>query len=180
MKSINFLAYKLNSGIWAFDHEHMNTIAEPLCNGTELVMNEYFEIDMKRKPVSGDQMNVFVSLEDFEDSDTVLSFQTTNDQGTTYLDMVLFQNVWLCPWLESYFGYKPETLYVKLTPVNPGKESFEKIVRTGINPLKKYLTSHENTNKEITDDELDKILEDITDEELTQFVNQSYLNGGRL
>ena len=74
---LSLTAVKQDS-IWVFDHEHQNTIAEPLCNGTELVMDEYFEIDMKRKPVSGDQMEVFVSLTDFEDSDTVLSFQSTN------------------------------------------------------------------------------------------------------
>ena len=62
---------------------------------------------MKRAQVVGDQMLIQVDTEDFDDSDTVLSFQSTNDQGTTYLDMVLFENVWLCPWLQSYFGYKP-------------------------------------------------------------------------
>lgn len=169
MNSIYFIAYKLDSGAWAFDHEHMNTIGEPLCNGTELVMDEYFEIDMKRKPVSGDQMEVFVSLTDFEDSDTVLSFQSTNESGTIYLDMVLFQNVWLCPWLQSYFGHKPNELYVKLTPINPGLNNFHKNYS---NPFAKYLKKEQ--------DELDKALEGISDEEIQDFVNASYDNGGRL
>lgn len=169
MNNINFIAYRLDSGAWAFDHEHMNTVAEPLCNGTELVMDQYFEIDMKRKPISGDQMQVSVSVEDFEESDTVLSLQSTNDSGTTYLDMVLFENVWLCPWLQSYFGYKPDTLYVKLTPVNPGLKNFNK---NYANPFAKYLKKEQ--------DELDKMLEGISEEEIVDFVNASYTNGGRL
>jgi hypothetical protein len=169
MNSIKFVAYKLDSGIWAFDHEHMNTVAEPLCNGTERVMDEYFEIDMKRKPVYGDQMEVSVSVEDFEESDTVLTFQSTNDTGTTYLDMVLFENVWLCPWLQSYFGYKPSELYVKLTPVNPGLKNFNK---NYANPFAKYVKTEQ--------DEFDKILEGISEKELTDFINSSYNNGGRL
>lgn len=136
MIDIHFTAYKLDSGEWAFDHEHQNTVAELLCNGTELVMNEYFQIGMKRKPVVGDQMEVLASLEDFKDSDTVLSFQSTNDEGTTYLDMILFENVWLCPWLESYFGHKPSELYVKFNPVNPGLKNFNK---NYANPFTKYL-----------------------------------------
>ena len=169
MNNINFIAYRLDSGAWVFDHEHMNTVAEPLCNGTELVMDQYFEIDMKRKPISGDQMQVSVSVEDFEESDTVLSLQSTNDSGTTYLDMVLFENVWLCPWLQSYFGYKPDTLYVKLTPVNPGLKNFNK---NYANPFAKYLKKEQ--------DELDKMLEGISEEEIVDFVNASYTNGGRL
>lgn len=141
--NISFVAYKTEYGYWAFDHEHMNTVGEPLCNGTELVMDEYFKIDMKRDPVVGDQMFVQVDTEDFEDSDTVLSFQSTNDEGTVYLDMVLFENVWLCPWLQSYFGYKPDTLYAKLKPINRGLLNFNKNYS---NPFAKYLKKEKDEN----------------------------------
>lgn len=147
MIDIHFIAYKLDSGAWVFDHEYQNTVAEPLCNGTELVMNEYFQIGMKRKPVAGDQMEVLASLEDFKDSDTVLSFQSTNDEGTTYLDMILFENVWLCPWLESYFGHKPSELYVKLTPINPGLKNFN---TNYANPFTKYLKRKKNGETDIS------------------------------
>ena len=43
---LSLTAYKLSDGLWAFDHEHQNTIQELLCNGTEKVIDEYFEIDM--------------------------------------------------------------------------------------------------------------------------------------
>ena len=45
--NIYFISQRTESGIWVFDHEHMNTVAEPLCNGTELVLDEYFRINMK-------------------------------------------------------------------------------------------------------------------------------------
>lgn len=169
MININFVAYKTEYDIWAFDHEHQDTVAEALCNGTELVLDEYFRIGMNRDPKPNDKMEVFVSTKDFDDSDTVLSFQSTNDSGTVYLDMVLFEEVWLCPWLQSYFGYKPSELYVKLAPVNPGLKNIQ---TNYANPFAKYVKKKE--------DELDKMLEGISEEELTEYVNESYLNGGRL
>jgi len=144
---LKIFAYKTEVGDWAFDHEHMNTVGEPLCNGTELVMDEYFKLDMKREPVVGDQMFIQVDTEDFEGSDTVLSFQYTNDLGTTYLDMVLFEEVWLCPWLQSYFGYKPSELYVKLIPVNTGIKNINK---NYAHPFHKYLKDKKNGNENIS------------------------------
>lgn len=167
--NIKILAYKTESGIWAFDHDHNSTIREPLCNGTELVLDEYFKIDMNREAVAGDQIEIIASIEDFENSTTVLSFQSTDDSGTTYLDMVLFEEVWLCPWLQSYFGHKPSELYVKLNSVNPGLKNFNK---NYANPFSKYLKKDQ--------DQFDKMLEDITEEELIDFINSSYDNGGRL
>jgi hypothetical protein len=144
---LKILAYKTEVGDWAFDHEHMNTVGEPLCNGTELVIDEYFKLDMKRAPVVGDQILIQVDTEDFDDSDTVLSFQSTNDLGTTYLDMVLFENVWLCPWLQSYFGYKPSELYVKLKPINPGLKNIQ---TNYAHPFHKYLKDKKNGNENIS------------------------------
>lgn len=144
---LNILAYKTEVGDWVFDHEYMNTVGEPLCNGTELVMDEYFKLNMKRVPVLGDQMLVQVDTEDFDDSDTVLSFKSTNDLGTTYLDMVLFEEVWLCPWLQSYFGYKPSELYVKLIPVNAGLKNINK---NYAHPFHKYLKDKKNGNENIS------------------------------
>jgi hypothetical protein len=136
-----------NYNCWVFDHKHQNTVNEPLCNGTELVLDEYFRIGMNRDPKPNDKMEVFVGTEDFEGSDTVLSFQSTNDSGTIYLDMVLFEEVWLCPWLQSYFGYKPSELYVKLTPVNPGLKNFNK---NYTNPFNKYIKNNNNGKKDIS------------------------------
>lgn len=167
--NIDFIAQKTQSGIWVFDHKHMNTVAEPLCNGTELVLDEYFRINMKSDPKPNDQMHILVSTEDFENSDTVLSFQSTDDLGTVYLDMVLFEEVWLCPWLQSYFGHKPSELYVKLSPVNPGLKNIQ---TNYANPLRNYLKKDKN--------EVDEMLEEFTDKELSDFFDNSHMNGGRL
>lgn len=140
--NISFVAYKTESKVWAFDHEHDNTIEEPLCNGTELILDEYFRIDMNRDAKPGDQIEIIANVEDFENSTTVLQLESTSDEGSDYLDMVLFEKVWLCPWLQSYFGYAPSELYVQLNPVNPGKVAFEQTMKRGVNPFTKYLKHH--------------------------------------
>ena len=135
---LNLTAIKKDS-IWVFDHEHQNTVEEPLCNGTELVLNEYFEIDMSRSAKKGDRLDIIVSTESFDQYDTELQLQKTDDEGSVYLDTELYEKVWLCPWLQSYFGNIPEKLYVKIDAVNPGLEQYKKKMRTGVNPFSKYL-----------------------------------------
>jgi hypothetical protein len=136
---ISFTAYKLDSGLWAIEQEHLKTIEKPLRNGTELVLDDYFHIDMNRPAVNGDQIEIIACTEDFENSTTVLSLQSSEAEGSTYLDMVLFEKIWLCPWLQSYFGRTPSELYVQLSAVNPGRNAFEKRLKTGINPFRKYM-----------------------------------------
>jgi hypothetical protein len=135
---LNLTAIKKDS-IWVFDHEHQNTVEEPLCNGTELVLNEYFEIDMNKKAQHGDKLEIVVDIEAFDGYDTELKLQSTDDNGSTYLDTELFEEVWLCPWLQSYFKNIPEKLYVKIDAVNPGLEQYKKTMRIGVNPFSKYL-----------------------------------------
>ena len=126
---IEFTAVKQNN-IWVFDHIHHNTIKEPLCNGTEIVLNEYFEIDMNRSAVSQDKLNIIASTELFDKYDAELQLQETNEEGSVYLDTTLYEKVWLCPWLQSYFGFVPPVLYVRVDAVNPGLEQYKKIMRT--------------------------------------------------
>lgn len=126
---IEFTAVKQNN-IWVFDHIHHNTIKEPLCNGTEVVLNEYFEIDMNRPALSQDKLNIIASTELFDKYDAELQLQETNEEGSVYLDTTLYEQVWLCPWLQSYFGFVPPVLYVRLDAVNPGLEQYKKIMRT--------------------------------------------------
>jgi hypothetical protein len=94
---------------------------------------------MSRPAVSQDRLNVIASTKLFENYDTELQLQETNEEGSVYLDTTLYEKVWLCPWLQSYFGHIPLVLYVKLDAVNPGKIAFEKAMRTGVNPFSKYL-----------------------------------------
>ena len=135
---LNLTAIKKDS-ICVFNHEHQNTVEEPLCNGTELVLNEYFEIDMSRSAKEGDKLRISVNTDPFEQYDTELQLQKTDDVGSVYLDTELYEEVWLCPWLQSYFGNVPEKLYVKIDAVNPGLEQYKKTMRTGVNPFSKYL-----------------------------------------
>lgn len=135
---IEFTAVK-DKNIWVFDHSHNNTVQEPLCNGTELVLNEYFEIDMNHPAVSNDQIKIIASTQPFDEYDTELQLQETDEKGSVYLDTTLYEKVWLCPWLQSYFTYAPEKLYVKLDAVNPGLEQYKQTMRTGVNPFSKYL-----------------------------------------
>lgn len=136
---LELTAIKTNSGIWVFDHEHNQTIAEPLCNGTEEVLDEYFDYDMNREPKEGDRLEIVVDTEVFDEYDTILQLQSANEHGSTYLDTELYLNVWLCPWLQSYFGNVPESLYVKVDAVNPARVAFQKVLRMGVNPFSKYL-----------------------------------------
>lgn len=49
---LKVIAYKTETGIWAFDHEHQNTVAEALCNGTETVIDWYYEMLNETKPLN--------------------------------------------------------------------------------------------------------------------------------
>jgi hypothetical protein len=116
--SLNLIAYKLEVGTWAFDHEHDNTVRELLCNGTERAIDSYFYFLFGRSPVEGDKIRINVTTvepEDVDDYDTVLTFQESDENGTTYIDEVLCDYVWLCPWLQGYFGEIPDKLYIQVS-----------------------------------------------------------------
>ena len=173
MKSINLTAYKTEYGIWAFDHEHQNTKNEALCNGTELVLDDYYKILSKKDPNPMDKMDIFVCTEDFKDSDTVLDFKRSENGGSVYLDMVLFLEVWLCPWIQSYFEEVPTRLYVKMNPVNI---ALENIQRNYAHPYKKF-KSQKTIDEEKSTEEYMTMCEnwEPTDKEL-----EDWLNGVRL
>ena len=135
---IELTAIKQND-IWVFDHPHNNTVKEPLCNGTELVLNEYFEIDMDRPAISNDILDIIASIHPFDDYDTELQLEKTDDEGSVYLDTTLYEKVWLCPWLQSYFSFVPEKLYVKLDAVNIALEQYRQTMKRGVHPFYKYL-----------------------------------------
>jgi hypothetical protein len=117
---LDIVAYKLPDGLWAFDHSHGNTVEELLCNGTEKVIDTHYYFLTGNNAVEGDQMRIYLTTEepeDIDDIDTVLTFQDTDEEGTTYLDETMCTNVWLCPWLQGYFGEVPETIYIKVDQV---------------------------------------------------------------
>jgi hypothetical protein len=127
---LTVLAYKLEDGLWAFDHPHNNTVQELLMNGTEEAIDEHFYFESGRYPVEKDQMEIILNTEEPADYDTLLVKEVSDEEGTTYTDTTLCTPVWLCPWLQGYFGEVPEEIFIKVRPINQGLEGF--VNRTGM------------------------------------------------
>ena len=130
---LTIVAYKLENGMWAFDHPHNNTVQELLLNGTEEAIDEHFYFETGRYPVEKDQMEIILNTEEPADYDTLLVKEVGDDDGTTYTDTTLCAPVWLCNWNQGYFGFVPEELYVKVRPINQGLEGF--VNRTGMRKM---------------------------------------------
>lgn len=97
---------------WVFDHEHQNTVDEALCNGTEIVIDLYFRMIEGISPEIGDQINFLLNTEKFKDALTTIDLIETSEVGSYYKDRLTQQQVWLCPWLQGYFGEVPERIYI--------------------------------------------------------------------
>ena len=128
-------AIKRTDGLYHFNHPHNDTIEELLCNGTEEVIDEHYYFYSHQFPVAGDKIQITLNEEELKDYDTLLIKEVEDDEGTTYLDTTLCSPVWLCPWLEGYFGHRPDEIYIKLKPINKGLESF--VNNTGMRQLLK-------------------------------------------
>ena len=130
---LTIVAYKLEDGLWAFDHPHNDTVQELLLNGTEEAIDEHFYIESGRDAVTKDQMEIILNTEEPDDYDTLLVKEVGDEEGTTYTDTTLCAPVWLCNWLQGYFGEVPEEIFVKVRPINQGLEGF--VNRTGMRGL---------------------------------------------
>ena len=130
---LTIVAYKLEDGLWAFDHPHNNTVQELLLNGTEEAIDEHFYFKNLRHAVEKDQMEIILNTEEPADYDTLLVKEVSDEEGTTYTDTTLCAPVWLCNWLQGYFGEVPEEIFVKVRPINQGLEGF--VNRTGMRGL---------------------------------------------
>ena len=130
---LTIVAYKLEDGLWAFDHPHNDTVQELLLNGTEEAIDEHFYFGTGRHAVEKDQMEIILNTEEPTDYDTLLVKEVGDEEGTTYTDTTLCAPVWLCNWLLGYFGEVPEEIFVKVRPINQGLEGF--VNRTGMRGL---------------------------------------------
>ena len=130
---LTIVAYKLENGMWAFDHPHNDTVQELLLNGTEEAIDEHFYFKNLRHAVEKDQMEIILNTEEPTDYDTLLVKEVGDEEGTTYTDTTLCVPVWLCNWLQGYFGEVPEEIFVKVRPINQGLEGF--VNRTGMRGL---------------------------------------------
>jgi hypothetical protein len=102
-------------------------------NGTEEAIDEHFYFESGRHAVEKDQMEIILNTEEPADYDTLLVKEVSDDEGTTYTDTTLCCPVWLCPWLQGYFGVVPEEIFIKVRPINQGLDAFVK--RTGMRGL---------------------------------------------
>lgn len=130
---LNLIAIKREDGLYHFNHSHQDTVEELLCNGTEKVLDTHYYFLTGRTPIADDELKIFITTEEPEnenDYDTVLTFKESDDEGTVYIDEVMCDDVWLCPWLQGYFKITPEKLYIKLNATNKGLVAF--VQRTGM------------------------------------------------
>lgn len=107
-----YIVARKTPNCWVFDHEHQSTVDEPLCNGTDLAIDWYYEITEKKTPIVGDQLAFYLSTEKFPDAITQINLNETSESGSYYKDQLSSMTIWLCPWLQGYFGEVPERIYV--------------------------------------------------------------------
>lgn len=133
---LTVIAIKREDGLYHFDHPHNDTVEELLMNGTEKVIDTHYYFLTGRNSNPGDQIKIYLTTEELPESeyDTELTFVESDENGSVYLDETICDYVWLCPWLQDYFGEIPNNLYVKVDVVNKGLENFVKA--TG---MKKFL-----------------------------------------
>ena len=112
-----FITARKTPTCWVFDHEHQNTVNEALCNGTELAIDWYYQSIENKTPIIGDQLEFYLSTEKFEDAITKVELIETDEVGSTYKDSLSGMTIWLCPWLQGYFGEVPQKIYVSCFPV---------------------------------------------------------------
>jgi hypothetical protein len=124
MKTLKITSIKREDGLYHFDHPHNDTVEELLLNGTEEAIDEHCYFKAGLYPVAGDEVEISLFLEEPADYDTFLLKEVSDEEGTTYTDTTLCSPVWLCNWLQGYFGVMPEELYVKVRPINKGLEAF--------------------------------------------------------
>jgi len=133
MKELTVVAIKREDNLYHFNHSHNDTVEELLMNGTEEAIDEHCYFKTGKCLIEGDEVEISLFLEEPDDYDTLLLKEVSDEDGTTYTDTTLCIPVWLCNWLQGYFGFVPEELYVKVRPINKGLEAFVK--RTGLKGL---------------------------------------------
>ena len=112
---------------WVFDHEHQNTVNEALCNGTEKVIDWYYQVTQQKTPIVGDKIGFHLSTEKLESAITQINLKETFETGSYYIDQLSGMEVWLCPWLQGYFGEVPERIYIQCfsVPKEMSDEEFD-------------------------------------------------------
>lgn len=109
---LKLTAFKLNTGLWAFNHHFQNSVNIPLFRGTETVLDHYFQLLEDRPAVENDRIDLFLSTSSFGMSFTQLNQSDQDESCVLYHEANTGIGMWLCKhWLEQYFGELPQTLY---------------------------------------------------------------------
>ena len=133
MKELTVVTIKREDNLYHFDHPHNDTIEEILCNGTEVAIDEHCYFKTGKYPIEGNEVEISLFLGEPDDYDTLLVKEVSDEDRTTYTDTTLCIPVWLCNWLQGFFGEVPDEIYIKVRPINQGLETFVK--RTGMKGL---------------------------------------------
>ena len=93
---------------------------EALCNGTEQVIDRYYQVLTGSSASTGDTINMTVSTSKPDDDlySTKLEYDGPDDlmEGSSnYTDVNTGKTVWLCGVLPVMFGTVPPVLYIKFT-----------------------------------------------------------------
>lgn len=132
---LSLVAVKRSDNLYHFNHSHNDTVEELLCNGTEEVIDTHYYFLTGQEPKPGDEIQIYLTTQEpeIDEWDTVLTFIEADKNGSTYLDELLSAQVWLCPWLQGYFGEIPDKLYVRVDVLNKGLQNF--VNATGMRKL---------------------------------------------
>lgn len=106
---------KDSSGVWVFSLPQFLTFNESLCNGTEQVVDYWFEQLSGYTPVIKSKMTMTVSSVPSPGFHTSLTWMYEDplwDGSNYYFDTGSSMDVWLCPYVQVLFKGVPSTLYV--------------------------------------------------------------------
>jgi len=118
---------------WVFDHEHQNTVDEALCNGTEKVIDWYYQSIESKMPIVGDELGFYLSTEKLHNTTTQINLIETSETGSYYIDQLSKMELWLCPWLQGYFGEVPQRIYIECFSISKSisEEELDEIIENG-------------------------------------------------
>jgi hypothetical protein len=111
---------KDKSGVWVFSLPQFLTFNESLCNGTEKVLDYWYEQLVGHCPVIGDKLTVTVSKVKQPKYTTKIVWLYSDPNwpdSNIYFDNGSGMDVWLCPYVQVLFKQVPESLWLTLEPV---------------------------------------------------------------
>jgi hypothetical protein len=106
---------KDKSGVWVFSLPQFFTFNESMCNGTEKVMDYWYEKKFGEKPNTGSKMKVTVSKVMPSTFDTKIVWLYEDPlwtESNIYLDKESMMDVWLCPYVQVLFKEVPQNIWI--------------------------------------------------------------------